>query len=84
MRATTVTDFRANIATFLDDVSNDHVPLFVTRNGGRNVVVVSAEDWAGMQETMYLMSSPANAGRLLQAVGDSKAGKVEMHELDES
>jgi antitoxin YefM len=65
-------------------VSNDHVPLFVTRNGGRNVVVVSAEDWAGMQETMYLMSSPANAGRLLQAVGDSKAGKVEMHELDES
>jgi antitoxin YefM len=84
MRATTVTDFRANIATMLDHVTNDHVPLFVTRNGGRNVVVVSAEDWAGMQETMYLMSSPANAERLLQAVADMKAGKVEMHELDES
>ena len=83
MRATTVTDFRANIATFLDDVSNDHVPLFVTRNGGRNVVVVSAEDWAGMQETMYLMSSPANAERLLEAVAELKAGKGIAHDLIE-
>jgi antitoxin YefM len=83
MRATTVTDFRANIATFLDDVSNDHVPLFVTRNGGRNVVVVSAEDWAGMQETMYLMSSPANARELLDSIAELNAGKGQVRELIE-
>lgn len=83
MRAVSVTDFRANIATMLDHVTNDHVPLIVTRSGGRNVVVVSQEDWAGMQETMYLMSSPANAERLLEAVADLKAGKGEMHELIE-
>jgi antitoxin YefM len=83
MRATTVTDFRANIATFLDDVSNDHVPLFVTRNGGRNVVVVSAEDWAGMQETMYLMSSPANARELLDSIAELDAGKGQVRELIE-
>jgi antitoxin YefM len=83
MRATTVTDFRANIATFLDDVSNDHVPLFVTRNGGRNVVVVSAEDWAGMQETMYLMSSPANARELLDSIAELNAGKGQVRQLIE-
>jgi antitoxin YefM len=83
MRATTVTDFRANIATFLDDVSNDHVPLFVTRNGGRNVVVVSAEDWAGMQETMYLMSSPANARELLDSIEELNAGKGQVRQLIE-
>jgi antitoxin YefM len=83
MRATTVTDFRANIATMLDRVSEDHVPLFVTRNGGRSVVVVSAEDWSGMQETVYLLSSPANAERLLEAVAELKAGKGIAHELIE-
>jgi antitoxin YefM len=83
MRATTVTDFRANIATMLDHVTNDHVPLFVTRNGGRNVVVVSADDWAGMQETVYLLSSPANAERLLEAVAELKAGKGIAHDLIE-
>jgi antitoxin YefM len=83
MRAASVTDFRANIATMLDHVTNDHVPLIVTRSGGRNVVVVSAEDWAGMQETMYLMSSPANAERLLEAVAELKAGKGVAHELIE-
>ena len=84
MRATTVTDFRANIATMLDHVSNDHVPLFVTRNGGRNVVVVSAEDWAGLQETVYLLQNAANSERLSRAIADAKAGRVELHELDES
>jgi antitoxin YefM len=83
MRATTVTDFRANIATMLDHVTNDHVPLFVTRNGGRNVVVVSAEDWAGMQETMYLLQNPANARELLDSIAELNAGKGQVHELIE-
>ncbi len=83
MRATTVTDFRANMATMLDHVSNDHVPLFVTRNGGRNVVVVSAEDWAGMQETVYLLSSPANARELLDSIAELNAGKGQVHQLIE-
>lgn len=36
-----------------------------------------------MEETLYLLSSPANAERLTQAVADIRAGKVEMHELIE-
>lgn len=83
MRATTVTDFRANIATFLDHVSNDHVPLFVTRNGGRNVVVVSADDWAGMQETLYLLQNPVNARELLDSIAELNAGKGQVRELIE-
>ena len=35
MCAATITDFRANIAAMQDHVINNHVPLFVTRNGGR-------------------------------------------------
>ena len=74
MRATSVTDFRANIASMLDDVVDDHVPLIITRSGKDNVVVVSQRDWEGMQETLHLMSSPANARELLASIAELRAG----------
>ena len=74
MRVTSVTDFRANIASMLDDVVDDHVPLIITRSGKDNVVVVSQSDWEGMQETLYLMSSPANARELLASSAELRAG----------
>jgi antitoxin YefM len=81
MRATSVTDFRKNIAAMMDEVADDHVPLIVTRSGKDNVVVVSQRDWDGMQETLYLMSSPANAKRLLRSIEELKSGHGEVHDL---
>jgi antitoxin YefM len=81
MRATSVTDFRANIKAMLDGVVDDHVPLIVTRTGKDSVVVVSQRDWEGMQETLYLMSSPANARELLASIAELRAGKSEEHDL---
>jgi antitoxin YefM len=83
MPATTVTDFRANIARMLDRVTEDHVELIITRTGKKNAVVVSEEDWRGMQETLYLMSSPANAERLLRSIAELDAGLGVVHELIE-
>ena len=74
MRAVMSSEFRANMATMLEKVTNDHVPLTVVRQGGKNVVVVSEEDWAGMEETLYLLSSKANAARLMHAVAEADAG----------
>jgi antitoxin YefM len=56
-------------------VNDDHEPVIVTRAGGKPVVMVSLEDWASMDETTYLLASPANASRLRQALDDLKAGK---------
>ena len=83
MRAATVTDFRANLATMLDRVADDHMPLIVTRQGGRNVVIISEEDWNKIDETMYLLASPANAKNLLESIAELNAGKGEFHELIE-
>ena len=35
---------------------------------GTHSVLVSASEWASIEETLYLLSSPANAKRLLEAV----------------
>jgi hypothetical protein len=36
-----------------------------------------------LDETEYLLASPVNAARLLRAVRDAEAGRVEAHALDE-
>ena len=49
----------------------------ITRQRGENVVLISASEWAGMEETLYLLRSPKNAARLLEAVRGFEAGEAE-------
>ena len=59
---------RQNLARLMDKVSDDRAPLIVTRRGGRSVVVLALEEYQGMEETIHLMRSPANARRLLSSI----------------
>ncbi len=74
----TYSDFRSHLATALDKVNDDHVPLLVTRQSGKSAVVMSLEDFKSYEETAYLMSSMKNAERLNQAIAqlESKKGKA--------
>ena len=78
MKTLSSTEHRA-----MDQVNDDHEPVIVTRAKGKPVVMVSLEDWASMDETTYLLSSPANARRLMQAIEELKAGKGVPHDLIE-
>ena len=66
---------RQDLARLMDKVSDDRSPLIVTRRGGRSVVVLSLEDYRGMEETLYLMRSPANARRLLSSIRSLDRGE---------
>ena len=46
-------------------------------------MLVSESDWASIEETLYLLRSPANAARLLDAIRGLDAGEGEEHELIE-
>lgn len=72
---------RSNLASVLDKVNDDHVPVLVTRQNGKPAVILSLEDYNSFEETVYLMSSPLNAQRLNQAIADVEAGKVIHHEM---
>ena len=54
------TALRASLSAVMDQVNDDHEPVIVTRAKGKPVVMVSLEDWASMDETTYLLSSPRN------------------------
>lgn len=74
MEILTVSDTRANLKAVLDRVVADKAPVAIARAKGEGVVMISQSEWEGMQETMHLLSSPANARRLLDSVRDLDAG----------
>ena len=45
--------------------------------------MVSASEWSSIEETLYLLSSPRNAERLLEAIRGLEAGDGVEHELIE-
>jgi antitoxin YefM len=61
---------RNNLAFYVDKVCDARAPLLVTRRNARNVVLMSADDYDGLIETVHLMKSPANAARLLRSIND--------------
>ena len=67
----------------MDRVNDDHEPVIVTRAKGKPVVMVSLEDWASMDETTYLLASPANRRQLLKAIEELNAGKGVVRDLIE-
>lgn len=75
MDAITYSGARANLARTMDRVCNDHEPLIITRNGEQSVVMLSLEDFQALEETAYLLRSPANARRLLSATTQLAAGQ---------
>lgn len=83
MDAITYSTARANLAKTMDRVCEDHAPIIITRNGGQSVVMLSLDDYQALEETAYLLRNPANARRLLSAVGQLVEGKGKLRELSE-
>ncbi len=65
----------------LDSVVNDREEVVITRAGHEPVVIVSLEDFESLRETAYLMRSPANARRLLDAMERLESGDGEARDL---
>ncbi|MCE0498577.1 MAG: type II toxin-antitoxin system prevent-host-death family antitoxin [Methylacidiphilales bacterium] len=76
MTAISYTDARENLASTMDRVCQDHNPVIITRHRKPAVVMMSLKDYSSLEETAYLMRSPANARRLLESIAECEKGKV--------
>jgi antitoxin YefM len=81
MKTMSYTESRARYAEVLDGVVNDREEVVVTRAGHDPVVIVSLADFESLRETAYLMRSPSNARRLLDAMERLESGSGEEHNL---
>jgi antitoxin YefM len=83
MDAISYTAARANLASTMKNVCNDHAPIIITRKSEDPVVMMSLEDYNAMKETTYLLRSPANARDLLESIAELEAGDGTERELVE-
>ena len=76
MNVTTISEFRKNTKKYIDNIIEEQDILVIARNDNRSIVLMPLDQYNGMTETEYLLSSPENAKRLLRSLADAKAGKV--------
>ncbi len=71
-----LTEFRQNIASYFDSVVESRAPLLVTRQGSEAMVLIAEGEYESMQETLHLLSTPANSERLRESVGQLQRGEL--------
>ena len=75
MQAVSYSEARHGLKNFMDEACSNHEPILITRRKGESVVLLSLEDYESIMESEYLLSSPANAARLMQSLEESRTGK---------
>jgi prevent-host-death family protein len=57
MNTLTASEARANLYRLIDQTTESHEPIIIS--GKRSsAVLISAEDWSAIQETLYLLAVP--------------------------
>lgn len=82
MEAISYTAARQNLADTMNKVIDGHDPVIITRQKAGAVVMMSLEDFNSMQETMYLLGNPANAGHLRRSLADLEAGNTKSFTIE--
>jgi antitoxin YefM len=74
-------DARAKFKALMDRVVSAREPVVITRQKAEAVVMVSLSDWNAITETLHLLSTPANAARLRDAIAELERGGGSAREL---
>lgn len=74
MRSISYSEARQNLSATMMKTVEDHAPILITRQNGEACVLMSLEEYNSLEETAYLLRSPANARRLMNAIESLKAG----------
>jgi antitoxin YefM len=80
---TSPTDARNNFFKLLDLVVQNNQVYIINRRDGENVALITESDLRSLVETVYLLKTPANANRLLDAIEESKTGNIKSQTIEE-
>lgn len=82
MQHVNYTDARQNLASLMQQANDDLAPILITRKGAKSVVVIDAEEFASIQETLHLFSNPANAAHIERSIQQADNGELQDYEFD--
>ena len=84
MDAITINQAKQNIDGLIEQVIADAEPTIICDDKGQKVVLLSFDEFNSWQETLYLLSNPANAAYLRRSIQEDEDGKEIERELIES
>jgi len=70
MQTLTASEARANLYRLIDQAAESHQPIAITGKRA-NAVLLSAEDWSAIQETLYLLGVPGMRESILEGMAAS-------------
>ena len=74
---------QSNLNQLCNQVVESQNVVILEREDGKNVALIAADELSSMEETIYLLSSPANAARLYAALEQAKARTLKPQTIDE-
>lgn len=74
---------RQNLKTIFDKACNDIEPIFVKRQKGKNVVILSEEEYQSLNETAYLFSNSANKKHIQESLKEIQNNETIEITIDE-
>jgi antitoxin YefM len=81
MTAITVDEAKENLERIINEVLQKDEPAIFRTASGEQVVMLPLEEFNSWQETIYLLSNPANATRLQNSIEQVRRGEVTEKEL---
>ena len=77
MKAVTYTDAKKNLKSLIAEVCKDSEPAVIVSDRSKDrAVLISLEDYQAMEETAYLLSSPANRAHLEKSLNQAQCAKL--------
>ena len=83
MLTTTISDFRRDIKSYLDKVTENFETLIINRGKDSGIVIMSLAEYNSLNATHYELSSKANESRLDSAIEKLRNGDSFIKELIE-
>jgi antitoxin YefM len=75
MEVLSYSSFRQSLASVLDKVNEDSVPIQITRKGNKGAVVMSVEDYEQLEETLYVLQNKSLSAQIEKSIQTHEAGK---------
>lgn len=83
MNTINITNARKNIYQLVSDVNVGYNPITIVNNKGKNAVLISEDEWKGIEETLYLSSIPGYVDEIKKIDENEDWSKAERFNPDE-